>query len=200
MPDGTQGGRANQRRRTRRELLEAAARLTREGRKPTLDEVAEAALVSRATAYRYFPSVEALLLEASLHLAAPDPSILDDAPPQAAARVRRVEDAFHEMMLSNEPSLRLMLAQILERTATAGSADAPPRQNRRTPLIEAALEPARGQADPAALRRLAQALSLVIGTEGFIVAKDVLQLPDAEARALKAWMIETLVGAVVSEA
>jgi hypothetical protein len=103
-------------------------------------------------------------------------------------------------MLSNEPSLRLMLAQILERTATAGSADAPPRQNRRTPLIEAALEPARGQADPAALRRLAQALSLVIGTEGFIVAKDVLQLPDAEARALKAWMIETLVGAVVSEA
>src|ERR687894_3223624 len=64
--------RGNQRFRTRKDLLAAAARLMKNGRKPSLEEVAEAALVSRATAYRYFPSIEALLVEASLDLAVPD--------------------------------------------------------------------------------------------------------------------------------
>ena len=56
----------NQRRRTRKDLLQAAARLMKQGRKPNLEDIAAEALVSRATAYRYFPSVEALLVEASL--------------------------------------------------------------------------------------------------------------------------------------
>ena len=67
------GGRANQRRRTRKDLLQAAARLIKEGRPPTLEEVAEAALVSRATAYRYFPNIDALLAEATLDMAATNP-------------------------------------------------------------------------------------------------------------------------------
>src|SRR4051812_36899767 len=65
-------GRPNQRQRTRKDLLQAAARLMREGRAPTLDEIAETALVSRATAYRYFPGVEPLLVEAALDLAFPE--------------------------------------------------------------------------------------------------------------------------------
>src|SRR5688572_21434479 len=65
-------GRPNQRRRTRKDLLQAAARLMKQGRQPSLEEIAEEALVSRATAYRYFPSVEALLLEASFDVAIPE--------------------------------------------------------------------------------------------------------------------------------
>src|SRR5690606_29203736 len=61
--------RANQRLRTRKDLLRAAARLLAAGRTPTLEEVAAEALVSRATAYRYFPGIEALLLEAALDVA-----------------------------------------------------------------------------------------------------------------------------------
>ncbi|HET6470955.1 MAG TPA: TetR family transcriptional regulator, partial [Pseudomonadales bacterium] len=58
---GDESGRHNQRRRTRKDLLTAAATLMRSGAKPSLEAVAEAAMVSRATAYRYFPSIEALL-------------------------------------------------------------------------------------------------------------------------------------------
>ena len=54
-------GRRNQRLRTRKDLLLAAAGLLKEGRTPTMDDVAQHALVSRATAYRYFPSIDALL-------------------------------------------------------------------------------------------------------------------------------------------
>ena len=65
-------GRPNQRSRTRKDLLRAAARLMKQGQNPSLEEIAAEALVSRATAYRYFPSVEALLVEASFDLAVPE--------------------------------------------------------------------------------------------------------------------------------
>ena len=64
-------GRANQRRRTRKDLLEATTRLVRQGHQPSLEEIAAEAMVSRATAYRYFPKLDALLLEAALDVAIP---------------------------------------------------------------------------------------------------------------------------------
>ena len=58
-------GRPDQRGRTRRALLEAAARLIAAGQTPTTTEVADAADVSRRTAYRYFPSADELWFEAA---------------------------------------------------------------------------------------------------------------------------------------
>ncbi len=82
--------RENQRRRTRKDLLRAAAELLREGARPTLAEVAERAMLSRATAYRYFSSIEALLAEAPIDGVAPDPSMFADdraaSPPGAPLR------------------------------------------------------------------------------------------------------------------
>ena len=196
--DIARGGRPNQKRRTRKDLLQAASRLMKQGCLPSLEEVAAEALVSRATAYRYFPSIEALLLEAALDVAVPEPGDLfpDGSPEDVVSRLVSVDTALHEMILANEVPLRIMLANSLGREAT-GEADRelPVRQNRRTPLIEAALEPARTQLSPAALKRLSSALALVIGTEAMVVCKDVLQLDDAEARAVKRWAIRALVDA-----
>ena len=64
--DELSSGRVRQRRRTRRALLLAAGELVEAGRTPTVAEAADAADVSRATAYRYFPSQDALLAEAVL--------------------------------------------------------------------------------------------------------------------------------------
>lgn len=193
-----QAGRPNQKRRTRKDLLQAAARLMKRGRKPSLEEVAEEALISRATAYRYFPTVEALLLEASFDIATPEAEeLFRDAPPKdPVARVQRVDEALHEMILADEASLRLMLAQTLERGVRGeDNSGVPVRQNRRTPLIEAALGPARAQFTPKMLDTLTKALALVIGTEAMVVFKDVLQLNDAEARRVKRWAIAALVEA-----
>jgi AcrR family transcriptional regulator len=166
------------------------------GRQPTLDEIAAEALVSRATAYRYFPSVEALFTEAPLDGEVPDAEdLFADAPTDdAVARVERVDAALDEMMRANEAPLRMMLAQSMHRAVRGEkSDDLPPRQNRRTPLIEAALEPVRAQFKPAALKNLSQALALVIGTEAMVVFKDVLQLDEAQARKVKRWAIRTLI-------
>ena len=57
-------GRANQKQRTYQALLDAALGLSEAGQQPTLRDIANKAMVSRATAYRYFPSVDALIHEA----------------------------------------------------------------------------------------------------------------------------------------
>jgi len=187
--------RPNQKLRTRKDLLKAAARLMAEGRNPTLEDIAGEALVSRATAYRYFPGLDALLIEAALDIAVPDAETFfeGDATSDAAQRLKRVDGAFHDMIVAHDAPLRAMLAHSLQRPP--GADDLPRRQNRRSPLIEAALAPVRGEFDSAALERLEQALALVIGTEAMIVFKDVLRIDEAEARQVKGWMIDALVAA-----
>src|SRR3954452_23780802 len=62
-------GRFRQRRRTRAAIVDAAAELLRQGRAaPGVNEIAEAADVSRRTVYQYFPTVDQLLLDATLGL------------------------------------------------------------------------------------------------------------------------------------
>src|SRR5690242_18202974 len=57
------GGRANQKTRTRRAIVDACRDLVRTGAEVTMPEVARQALVSEATAYRYFPDLTSLLAE-----------------------------------------------------------------------------------------------------------------------------------------
>lgn len=185
------GARANQKLRTRKDLLEAAARLMREGRTPTFEEIAEAALVSRATAYRYFPGLDALLLEAALDLEVPTAEQLFGAEPSAdpVERLEKLDTALFAMMAANEAPLRAMLAQSVQRA----EAEAPVRQNRRSPLIAAALAPARSELKDREI--LEKALVLLLGIEAVVVFKDVLQVSDAEAARIRRWMIRALVKA-----
>lgn len=187
--------RLNQQYRTRKDLLAAAAELMKTGRKPSLEEVAEAARVSRATAYRYFPNLEILLAEASVHIVTPDGGALfaGDASSDVEARLCKAEAALHRVTYDNEPALRVMLASSLL-LETQGL---PVRQNRRQPLIDAALAPLRDSLDAQTHARLSAALSLVFGPEALIVFKDVLRMDEAAAQEVKAWVIHALVRATL---
>ncbi|MCP5431687.1 MAG: TetR family transcriptional regulator [Alphaproteobacteria bacterium] len=201
MADTDTSGRWRQRRRTRKALLEAAARLLREGRTPSLEEVADAAETSRATAYRYFPNADALLLEAALDVAAPaaDDVFAGRSGGDAVARLEQVDAAFQKMMDENETGIRLMLAGTLQHAARGEASGMPARQNRRTPLIEAALAPARHEFRRADLDLLTAALALVIGTEAMIVFRDVLRLDAARAEKVRRFAIRALVEAARKE-
>lgn len=198
--------RQNQRYRTRKDLLEAAARLLREGRSPSVAEVADAARISRATAYRYFPSREALLAEAPLDDEQPTPESLfaGDATTDPVARLDKAEAAMHRATFANPAQYRAMLARLLasaDRNADHGDGRRalPVRQNRRTALIDAALEPARRRFDRATYEKLRAALALVFGTESMIVFRDVLGLDPAAARRVKQWAIRALVEAALAD-
>jgi AcrR family transcriptional regulator len=191
--------RTNQFLRTRKDLLTAAARLLKEGRQPTMDEVAETALVSRATAYRYFPRLETLLIEAPLDGAMPTPETLfaADSSADPVERLDRAEAAMHQRSYQNEAQLRLMLANSL--LARPADDAAPARQNRRTPLIEAALAPARRRMTKGAYDNLCAALALVFGTESMVVFRDVVPLDEKKARKVKSWAIRALVRSALDE-
>src|ERR1700719_4552843 len=65
-------GRVNQKARTRAAIVRAVQDLARDGAEITMPSVARAALVSEATAYRYFPDLVSLLLE-SMPASGPTP-------------------------------------------------------------------------------------------------------------------------------
>ena len=202
MPNRKPPERANQRYRTRKDLIDAAGRLMKNGHKPSLEEVAEAARVSRATAYRYFPNVEALLAEAPLDIAAPDWQGLfeGDDLTDPEERIDRAEAAMHRLVFDNEGAIRLMLSATLTRAAGEAADDAVPyRQNRRTPLIEAALAPARGRFKKRSYARLRAALAMVFGSESMVVFRDVLRLDEKTARDVKSWAVRALVRAALAE-
>ncbi|MBX3404680.1 MAG: TetR/AcrR family transcriptional regulator [Phycisphaeraceae bacterium] len=205
MPTPSAHRRYNQRHRTRKDLLSAASRLLKQGKTPTIDDVAAEAMVSRATAYRYFPTIESLLVEAPIDDDAPDPFALfgDDESEDPVARVDKAEAALHDMSYRNERQLRLMLAASLQRSVSESrvvSPAIPLRQNRREPLIEAALVPVRWRLPLRTYRNLRAALSLVFGLESMIVFQDVLGLDAAEARRIKRWAIRALVRAAMEQA
>jgi AcrR family transcriptional regulator len=196
----TDAGRPNQRLRTRKDLLTAAARLMKSGKRPSLEEVAEEALVSRATAYRYFPNIEALLVEAALDVAMPTPEDLlgADASTDPIGRIDRADAQFSIALAANETPLRIMLANALQQSVSATAGSAPLRQNRRTPIIEAALAPARKSFAPKDYDMLVKTLALIVcSTESMIVFKDVLGVDEAEARRVKRWATRALVEAAL---
>jgi len=188
---------SNQQLRARKDLLQAAARLCKEGRKPSMDEVAKEALVSRATAYRYFKNIDALLLEAPLDAAVgrPEDMFTGDTSIDPEKRIDAAEAALHELTYRNEAQLRLFLANSL--TRDPDDASLPKRQNRRTPLIEAALATSRKRFTDANYRKLCAALAILFGTESMIVCQDVLGIDEKTARKVKSWAVKALVRAAL---
>ncbi len=196
------GERSDQKLRTRQDLLEAAARLMRQGKVPRLAEVAKEAMISRATAYRYFSSDEALLTEAPLHSRAPTATQLfsDETSLDPEERLLKANAALQDFIWENQTQLRVNLASVLGQVAKAskGSHEIS-RQNRRTEFIQAALAPARDRLDNGTYGKLCAALALVFGTESMLVFRDVLHIEEAKAREVEEWVIRVLTQAALLE-
>jgi AcrR family transcriptional regulator len=194
-------GRINQKRRTRTAVLEAAAKLVGEGKTPSVAEAAEAAYVSRATAYRYFPTQESLLVEVAttggpawMHDVLGPLASSDDA----EARVQAVVDTVTALMVEHDRGLRTMLKISLERSLEDGR-NTPVREGRRASYLDEALAPLRGALPPGELERLNAALGMVIGTEALVVLRDIYGLDPDEARSLMRWAASALFRAATEE-
>src|SRR5215213_5175626 len=112
-----QEGRINQKRRTRAAILMAAGELLEQGQRPTVAQVADAALVSRATAYRYFPTQEYLLFEAALETTRSDiDRELEEntLPEDPEARLEILIDSLQKRIIDKEAAFRTMLRLSLE--------------------------------------------------------------------------------------
>lgn len=118
-------GRARQRRRTRAAIVSAAAELLRAGAEPSVGDIAEAADVSRRTVYQYFPTLDQLLIDATLGMLsqasvdaaidAADSGGGGDASERVAAMVRALSDVSAETLSLGRSLIRLTVASPPER-------------------------------------------------------------------------------------
>jgi AcrR family transcriptional regulator len=191
-----QTGRTRQKARTRASLLSAARELLAGGQTPNVEEAAEAAGVSRATAYRYFPNQRALLVAAHPEIEAT--SLLGEDPPgDPYERLDRTLEEFLRITLATEPELRTMLRLSLE---PEPHEEPLLRQGRAIRWIGEALAPLGGRLSGEELHRLALAIRSSCGLEALVWLTDVAGLSREDAAKLMRWSGQSLLRAALAEA
>jgi len=214
MVDGRQGhrrcnglpgyetvGRTSQKLRTRNALKAAATELIAAGDHPTVAEVAEAAGISKSTAYRYFPSQELMYAEVVLAatVGADRQQVYRAAEGEdsVALRLDRTVRADHAFTSKHEHALRAGLRAFL--LLIDRYPEAPLEPSHRVRYLSAALEPLAEQLSPAAHRRLLAALSLVVGIEAALVTQVSCGLTADESEDVKRWAASALLRAALDD-
>lgn len=175
-------GRANQKARTQRAIVEACVELIRQRQSVTMPEVAKAAMVSEATAYRYFPDLASLLAKA---LAEDWP-----APTEALAPVEASDDPVERVAFATRFLLRgVAERQAVVRSMISATIARPDLSGRARPgirfgLIECALAPffdALESANPDLPAQLRLDLAVVISAEALFCLTDLCGLSTEDA-------------------
>ena len=160
------------------------------GATPTVAQAAEAALVSRTTAYRYFPTQESLLIEVAVSVDVDEIEALvaRAARPRRRRRPgRRGAQASTATCSTTSPGTARCSAPIPGRVAGRGG-----RRRRRAghprgpahPVDEHALAPRAAHGAPRRPRPARAALSVLTGVEAVVVLRDVCQLAEDDALAV----------------
>jgi len=174
------GGRINQKRRTRTAIIAACQELIVAGADISMPAVARAALVSEPTAYRYFPDLASLLEEALAGIE-PDPAAALAAGANSGDPVERVGYAAEflaRLVIERQGAIRALISASITR-GTARQA----RPGYRFALIDQALAPlteTNPGVDKAALEQLRRDLAVVISAEAVLTLIDLYGL-DSEA-------------------
>jgi AcrR family transcriptional regulator len=193
-PDAS--GRAGQRARTRATLIRTARRLLADGVAPTVAEVAAAASISRATAYRYFPSQAALLVATYPEIEGT--SLLGEQPPaDPEARLALVAAALTRQIVEHEPELRTMLRLSLAADGPKRG-ELPFRVGRRIVWVSDALAPLRGRMPEADLQRLVLAIAAGLGIEALVWLTDIACLSRQRAQETMQWSAHSLLRAALA--
>lgn len=183
-------------------LLGAAMDIIQQsGHIPSVAEAAARSKVSRATAYRYFPSRSALVTAVIDSSLGPVRKLASDIP--------NGRDRVHELFLQTFPRFKEFEAQMraaaqlsleqwgLERAGLLE--EEPYRRGHRVRILEHAIAPLAPQLRPAARDRLHHALSVVYGIEPYVILKDIWGLRDREVERTALWMADALIDAALRE-
>jgi AcrR family transcriptional regulator len=184
-------GRPKQRARTRNLLVQTAGKLIQAGGTPTVTQVADAAEVSRRTAYRYFPSGDHLLADASLDLLRPVVArALEGLPDDVELRLEKLVRTVQRLALENEAALRTVVRLALDQHIVRGG--------RRVEWIEAALAPVRPLLRRSEFQRLVSALTLCVGIEAILVLRDIRGVEGQKSIEVSLWAAKELLRATLA--
>jgi AcrR family transcriptional regulator len=150
-----------------------------------VEQAAEHAGISRTTAYRYFPSQDALLVAA--HPEITTTSLLPARPPvEVGARLDIVVARVTELVRETEEQQRAMLRLSLE-PDRRGRRELLLRQGRVIGWLEEALAPLSAALGDEVVHALAVAIRSSIGIEAYVWLTDVAHVPPDDATAIMRW-------------
>jgi AcrR family transcriptional regulator len=159
-----------QKARTRDALVAATRELLRNGVTPSVEQAADAARVSRTTAYRYFSSQRELLAATFPHLEGG--TLLGDNPPDdVRERVALFAEKMTESILANEAEMRAMLRISLDPQVPLHEVAL--RGGRRLLWVADALAPLRSSLPSSRFESLTLAIAATAGIESFVWLVDV---------------------------
>ena len=148
------------------------------GATPSIADVASAAQVSRRTIYMYFPTLEQLLLDATLGALSTetiDPVIGASGSGDAAASIEQLSRAVNNLSGSTMHLGRALIRLTVD--AHEPRNGVPRRGYRRIEWIERTLESVRSRLTRKEFERLVSALSVLMGWEALVVLSDGLDEP-----------------------
>jgi AcrR family transcriptional regulator len=184
-------------------MLETAVTLMQAGQTPSVSDVAEAAEVSRATAYRYFPSQAALVhavVDAGLGPILDWKSESEDAEERVRDLLSLSMPRIAEFEATFRAALKLSLEQWARRRAGTLGDEQPFARGHRVAVLQAAIAPLRDTLGEKKFKRLAQALSLSYGLETLLVLQDMWGLDFDDAQEVAQWTASALVRAALDDA
>ncbi len=186
-----QKGRINQKLQTRAAILYAAKNLMGTKKKVSLEDIADKANVSRATIYRYFPSVELLITEASLdiHHQSPDELLAEVKDMPLNDRIFYIQKYYNQVAQDHELVFRRYLSTVLTESITSKKKI---RGSRRIESMKIALQPFKKDMPKDQFENLINISALLMGIDSLIVTKDVCDLSNAESNKILKWGIDMI--------
>lgn len=176
-----QTGRINQKLETRSKILESAKQLVRQGIDFNLEDVANNAEISRATIYRYYSNLEILSYEVGIDIGTKTPEdIIEDLKDCSLNdKILGIQNYYNDHAVNNENAFRKYLSAVLT------SASEKKRGARRNKTLQLALM--KSGLRPKEKKDLVHFLTILMGIEPLIVAKDVSGLDYKEFKELMSW-------------
>lgn len=196
-------GRVAQKARTRTALLQSAISLMQKGERPTVEEAAKAADISKRTAYRYFTSQDHMLADAALESLRPEFAKILRGPRGNQTAGDRLETLIRELNRlapDYENELRVIVRAALDQPPEKGKKRGRSRGQRRVDWIVDVLEPLKAELPADLYERLAAALTVVIGFDTYVFLRDVMMLEGEAVDDTMVWMGRSLIEKTLAEA
>lgn len=195
-------------------LIKQAMKLFEKGAFPTVTELATEAQVSRATAYRYFPTQSDLIsavVDESLK-----PIILwQPEQTRVEERVNELLSFAYPQMFKHEGALRAALLLSLQQWAeeraslfkseTDDTVDVSVKREKlvrghRKQILKQVTAPLNDELPADLVEKVNHALSIIYGSEVFMVLKDIWQLENDDVQAVTKWIAKAILNQARADA
>ena len=181
--------------RTRRLMMNTAIRLMQDGVTPSISDAAVAAEVSRATAYRYFPS-QAALIQGVVEEALGPILIWDSEDTNMDTRLTDFFNFSLPRIFEFEATFRAALQHSLDirsrNVENIKQVEHELKRGHRIEILKKLIAPLKKDLSAKQSTKLVKALSLLFGIEAIIVLKDIGQLNSKDTQATIQWAARSI--------